>query len=178
MGPRRGDRATREDRPGAGDRGAREGAAGKAGSASGHALAPKAEPSPWKLRYSERIIDEDLDDIGRAAYDVAMAAIDKKLKVDPHQYGDGLGPPLAGLMKLEASHVRVAYHIEDETHEVWVLMLGDRQDIWKKREGDILQRLESVKTRIAYEAARRGADAAKKAQRPSPRRGGGGARKG
>lgn len=178
MGARRGDREERDDRPASGDRGARKGAAGKAAPARADARGPKAAPAPWKLRYSERIIDEDLDDIGRAAYDVAMAAIDKKLKIDPHQYGDGLGPPLAGLMKLKASHVRVAYHIEDDAHEVWVLMLGDRQDIWKKREGDILERLESVKTRIADEAKRRGADAAKKAQRPGPRRGGGGSRKG
>ncbi len=178
MGPRRGDRKPPEDRPAGGDRGARKGAASKAGPASSDARAPKAAPAPWRLRYSERILDEDLDDIGRAAYDVAMAAIDKKLKIDPHQYGDGLGPPLAGLMKLKTSHVRVAYHIEEDAHEVWVLMLGDRQDIWKKREGDILERLESVKTRIADEAKRRGADAAKKAQRPGPGRAGGGSRKG
>jgi hypothetical protein len=104
-----------------------------------------------------------------------MAAVDKKLKKDPHQYGDGLGPPLAGLMKLSASHVRVAYHIEEAAHEVWILMLGDRQVIWKRREGDILERLQHVKTRIAHEATRRSADEAKKTQRP--RRGDGGSRK-
>lgn len=174
MGSRRGEREARDDRATGGGRGARKGAAGKATPSSSDARAPKAPPAPWKLRYSERIIDDDLDDIGRAAYDVAMAAIDKKLKIDPHQYGDGLGPPLAGLMKLKASHVRVAYHIEDDAHEVWVLMLGDRQDIWKKREGDILERLASVKTRIAKGATRRGVDEAKKTQRPH--RGGGGAR--
>lgn len=105
-----------------------------------------------------------------------MAAIDKKLKVSPEQYGDGLGPPLAGLYKLKASHIRVAYHLEKATHEVWVLMLGDRQDIWKTRQGDILERLQMVKSRIAREADRRREDEATKPKGGSQRRGGGGRR--
>ena len=104
---------------------------------------------PWTVRYSERIVDADLDGFGRAAYAVAMAAIDRKLRIDPHQYGDGLGPPLAGLMKLTASHVRVASHIDHEAREVWVLMLGDRRNTWKKRAGSMLERLVTVKTRSA-----------------------------
>jgi len=114
-------------------------------------------PKSWTIRYSERILDADLDGFDRAACDVAMAAIDKKLRVDLHQYGDGLGTPLAGLMKLEATHARVAYQIDDEAREVWVLMLGDRRNIWKKREGSILERLATVKTRSAKEATIRNA---------------------
>lgn len=174
MGPRGGDRRSGAGQPKGGSRATRPGTAKPPSPAPRGGRAPKAAttPTPWRLRYSERIIDEDLDDIGRAAYDVAMAAIDRKLKVDPHQYGDGLGPLLAGLMKLKASHVRIAYHIEDDAHEVWVLMLGDRQDIWKRREGDILERLATVKTRIADEATRRSAAVEQKA--PRPRHGGGG----
>lgn len=68
-------------------------------------------------------------------------AIDKKLPLDPHQYGDGLRPPLDGLYKLKSSHVRIVYHIEDADHEVWVLMMADRSVIWDRHEGEILGRL-------------------------------------
>jgi mRNA-degrading endonuclease RelE of RelBE toxin-antitoxin system len=174
MGPRGGDRRSGAGQPKGASRATRPATATPPSPAPSGGRAPKGAttPTPWRLRFSARIIDEDLDDIGRAAFDVAMAAIDKKLRVDPHQYGDGLGPPLAGLMKLKASHVRIAYHVVDDAHEVWVLMLGDRQDIWKRREGDILERLATVKTRIVDEARRRSAAVEKKA--PRPRHGGGG----
>jgi len=96
---------------------------------------------PWKVRYSPRILAEDLHTIGHAAYETAKRAIQKKLAVDPHQYGSGLRPPLDGIYKLKSSHVRVAYHIEEPAHEVWVLMIGDRRDIWDHHEDDILGRL-------------------------------------
>lgn len=160
--------------PGRDSRGGREGVSGR-GRGAGSSRAPAAgqAPVPWKIRYSERIIDEDLDDLGRAAYDVATSAIDKKLKVDPQQYGRGLGPPLVGLYKLKSSHVRVAYHIEEAAHEVWVLMLGDRQDIWKTRQGDILERLQTVKSRITREADRLRENTAKKSKGGGQRRGDG-----
>jgi mRNA-degrading endonuclease RelE of RelBE toxin-antitoxin system len=91
--------------------------------------------------YAKRILTEDLREIGHAALGNARKAIEKKLPVDPHQYGDGLRPPLDGIYKLKSSHVRVAYHIEEADHEVWVLMIGDRGAIWDRHEGDILGRL-------------------------------------
>lgn len=160
-----------------GGRGARGGGS-KGERSAGSSPPPAGEPPsrPWKVRFSARIVDEDLDALGEAAFEVAMAAIDKKLKVSPEQYGDGLGPPLAGLYKLKASHIRVAYHIGQATHEVWVLMLGDRQDIRKTRQGGILERLQMVKSRIAREADRRREDEATKPKGGSRRRAGGGRR--
>lgn len=101
----------------------------------------------WKLFFSPRILTEDLSEIGHAAYETAKKAIQKKLPVAPDQYGDGLGPPLAGLWKLKASHVRVAYHIEISAHEVWVLMIGDRDVIWDRHEDEILARLAGERDR-------------------------------
>jgi hypothetical protein len=60
------------------------------------------------------------------------------LPVAPDQYGDGLGPPLTGLWTLKSSHVRVAYHIEVSAHEVWILMIADRDVIWDRHEAEIL----------------------------------------
>lgn len=113
-----------------------------------------SSPQPWKIRYAKRILAEDIQSIGHAAFETARRAIQKKLPMDPHQYGDGLRPPLDGIYKLKSSHLRVAYHIEEAEHEVWVLMIADRSDIWDRYEDDILGRLE-----VMLEEKRQGADA-------------------
>lgn len=95
----------------------------------------------WRLRFSPRILSEDLPDIGSAAFENAKKAILKKLPAAPHQYGEPLHAPLHGLFKLSVSHVRVAYHVEDAAHEVWVLMIADRKTIWDHRQSDIHERL-------------------------------------
>jgi mRNA-degrading endonuclease RelE of RelBE toxin-antitoxin system len=112
-------------------------AAGRQGPPAGSS----ASGGPWRLRFSSRILDEDLGNIGHAAYETAKKAIRKKLPVDPHQYGEGVRPPLDGIYKLKSSNVRVAYHIEEAAHEVWVLMIADRRVIWDRHEDEILGRL-------------------------------------
>jgi mRNA-degrading endonuclease RelE of RelBE toxin-antitoxin system len=100
-----------------------------------------ASGGPWRLRFSVRILHEDLGNVGHAAYETAKKAIRKKLPVDPHQYGEGVRPPLDGIYKLKSSDIRVAYHIEEAAREVWVLMMADRRVIWDRHEGEILGRL-------------------------------------
>ena len=115
---------------------------------------PPAEPSTskaaleqidqnasWCLRFSPRILSEDLPEIGHAAFEQAKQAILKKLPKAPLEYGAPLHASLHGLYKLSVGHVRVAYHIEDSVHEVWVLMIGDRKAIWNSHQGSILDRL-------------------------------------
>jgi mRNA-degrading endonuclease RelE of RelBE toxin-antitoxin system len=114
---------------------------------------PHDSAAPWKLFFSPRILTEDLDEIGHAAYETAKKAIQKKLPVGPDQYGDGLGPPLVGLWKLKSSHVRVAYHIEEAAHEVWVLMIADRDVIWDRHEDEILARLTGERGRAQKRSA-------------------------
>ena len=121
----------------------RKGGSGEAGAPPKAASPASSHPgdAPWRLRFSPRILDEDLPEIGHAAYQTARRAIDKTLRVDPHACGAGLRPPLAGLYKLKSSHVRIAYHIEDAAHEVWILMIADRRTIWDRHETEILARL-------------------------------------
>jgi mRNA-degrading endonuclease RelE of RelBE toxin-antitoxin system len=79
---------------------------------------------------------------------VARAAIEKKLKVDPEKYGQRLHSLLHGLYKLKASHIRIAYHIEGAAREVWILMIGDRRDIWDQDQAEILKRLGIVRVQV------------------------------
>jgi mRNA-degrading endonuclease RelE of RelBE toxin-antitoxin system len=105
------------------------------------AAGSSASGGPWRLKFSSRIVEEDLGNIGHAAYETAKKAIRKKLPVDPHQYGEGLRPPLDGIYKLKSANIRVAYHIEEAAHEVWVLMMADRRVIWDRHEDEILGRV-------------------------------------
>lgn len=106
-----------------------------------------AEP-PWRLRFSPRILSDDLRGLGHDAYAVARAAIDKKLRREPRQYGELLRPPLKGLYKLKASHVRVVYHVDEAAREVWILMISDRRVIWDRRQKETLGRLARMRSEL------------------------------
>jgi len=116
------------------------------------------------------VLTEDLHQIGHAAFDLAKKAIKKQLTQDPEQYGDRLHSPLHGLYKLKASHIRVAYHVERSTHEVWVLLIGDRRTVWESREGEILARLSDEKSRDEKSRAAEGGTQPKPAPRSRRRR--------
>lgn len=108
-------------------------------------LAPNPEPpkpTSWTIRYAERILKDDLDEVGHAAFDVARKAIDKKLKVAPDQYGSNLHDPLHAFRKLKTSHIRIVYRVDVDAADVLILMIGDRRDIWESEQGEILERYE------------------------------------
>jgi len=105
-------------------------------------MAPSASGDVrWRVRLAKRVLTDDIPQVGHDAYDRAKKAINKKLPVAPEQYAEPLHSPLHGLYKLKSSHARVVYHVEVESHEVWVLLIGDRSTIWDDREADILERL-------------------------------------
>lgn len=115
------------------------------------ASAPADRPAvaSWRLRYSVRILTDDIDEVGHAALVHARTACEKKLGAAPEQYGAPLHHPLHGLRKLSVSHVRIAYHVEVEAHEVWILMIRNRRDIWDEDQGEILDRLAAERKRHA-----------------------------
>jgi mRNA-degrading endonuclease RelE of RelBE toxin-antitoxin system len=96
------------------------------------------------VRYSEQILHRDLKEIGHAALALARQAIEKKLKTAPDQYGDRLRSPLQRLHKLNASHLRFVYPIAPDVREVWILMIGNRRDIWDWDQSEILKRLSEL----------------------------------
>ena len=93
------------------------------------------------MRFSPRIIGEDLKKIGHSGFALARKAIDEKLTTAPLQYGSPLRHPLHGLLKLRGAHLRVAYSVNVASREVWVLLIADRKNVWTKGQGDILERL-------------------------------------
>lgn len=111
------------------------------GNARSSAAQGTGTAAPWRVRFSPKLLSRDYDEVGHAAFEVARAAINKKLKTSPEEYGGTLRSPLQGLYKLKASHVRIVYHIERSRHEVWILMIGDRRDIWSHDAHEIVDRL-------------------------------------
>jgi mRNA-degrading endonuclease RelE of RelBE toxin-antitoxin system len=89
------------------------------------------EVNPWRIRFAKSVRDTDLHTLSTSAVEAAKKSIEKKLKLDPQQYGEYLHRPLQGLYKLKTSAVRIVYHVDAEAREVWILAMGDRRDIWK-----------------------------------------------
>lgn len=114
---------------------------------------PKVAPAQqeWRLRFSPRILREDLKEIGEAAYAVAKEAIIKKLKQHPNQYGAPLRTPLAGMRKLSVSHVRIVYRVDDDLRQVLIYMIGARRDIWTQDQPEIRERAAELAETIMQE---------------------------
>jgi mRNA-degrading endonuclease RelE of RelBE toxin-antitoxin system len=116
-------------------------------------IADAAEPEPqrpWQIRFVESVIETDAHDIGNAAMAIALKAIDKKLKIDPLQYGDRLHRPLHPLFKLRSGDVRIVYRVEEETRQVFILAIGNRRDIWDD-EVAILKRKSTLEEALSVE---------------------------
>jgi mRNA-degrading endonuclease RelE of RelBE toxin-antitoxin system len=112
----------------------------------------QADSSRWRLRFSSRILREDLPDIGDAAFQIARKAIKEKLATDPEQYGSPLRSPLVGMRKLRVSHVRIVYRVDVKRHEVHIFMIGARRDIWVQNQADIVGRAEELKRELTSQA--------------------------
>ena len=109
------------------------------------------DPPLWRLRFSPRIVREDLSEIGDAAFALAKEAITKKLRQHPDQYGVPLRAPLTGMRKLSVSHVRIVYKVDENLREVRVYMLGARRDIWDHDQPEILERAQELANAITHE---------------------------
>jgi mRNA-degrading endonuclease RelE of RelBE toxin-antitoxin system len=99
---------------------------------------------PWRIRFDKNVLTNDVDEVGYAAMEIARKVIEKKLKVDPIGYGGLLKRDLKGLYKIKTSDIRIVYHVIDETHEVWILMIGNRRDIWEDASDIIVARRGAV----------------------------------
>ena len=107
----------------------------------------RPKPTIWTIRYAQRILKDDLEDVGHAAFETARKAIEKKLKVDPEQYGASLHDPLHQFRKLKSSQIRIVYRVNVEKAEVLILMIGNRRDIWDSELAEILERHQVELTR-------------------------------
>lgn len=95
---------------------------------------------PFELKYHPDVKDVDIPLINEKMKKRIKAAIESRLTVAPHQYGEPLRKTLKGYWKLRVGDYRVVFKIAGE--EVWILGIIHRKDVYKmieKRVGGLIR---------------------------------------
>ncbi len=85
---------------------------------------------PFELRYHPDVRDIDILQLNETLKKRIKKAIEERLSISPHQYGEPLRKTLKGYWKLRVGDYRVVYKIEG--NEVWILAIINRKDVYKK----------------------------------------------
>ena len=85
---------------------------------------------PFELRYHPEVRDVDIPVINAKLRVRIKKAIETRLVVAPHQYGEPLRKTLKGYWKLRVGDYRVVFKIVGS--EVWVLGIMDRKEVYEK----------------------------------------------
>jgi mRNA interferase RelE/StbE len=85
---------------------------------------------PFVLRYHSDVKDIDLPKIDAKIKNRIRNAIESRLIIAPHQYGEPLKRTLKGYWKLRVGDYRVVYKIVNS--EVWILGIIHRKDVYKR----------------------------------------------
>ncbi|MEK6645993.1 MAG: type II toxin-antitoxin system RelE/ParE family toxin [Candidatus Firestonebacteria bacterium] len=82
----------------------------------------------WNIEIHTLVFEEDFKKIDSSMQQVILKAIEKKLSVDPENYGTPLRNELKGFWKLPISNYRVIYRIEKQQVKILVVKIGIRRD--------------------------------------------------
>jgi mRNA interferase RelE/StbE len=84
----------------------------------------------FELRYHPDVRDIDIPKLNETLKKRIKRAIEERLSISPHQYGEPLRKTLKGYWKLRVGDYRVVYKVEG--NEVWIFAIIDRKDVYKK----------------------------------------------
>jgi mRNA interferase RelE/StbE len=84
----------------------------------------------FELRYHPDVRDVDIPRLNEALKKRIKKAIEDRLSISPHQYGEPLRKTLKGYWKLRVGDYRVVYKVEG--NEVWIFAIVNRKDVYKK----------------------------------------------
>lgn len=84
----------------------------------------------FELRYHPDVRDVDIPQLNETLKKRIKRAIEERLSISPHQYGEPLRKTLKGYWKLRVGDYRVVYKIEG--NEVWIFAIINRKDVYKK----------------------------------------------
>jgi mRNA interferase RelE/StbE len=85
---------------------------------------------PFKLVYHPDVRAIDLPKLDRKIKERIRKAIESRLAVAPHQYGEPLRRTLKGYWKLRVGDYRVVYKLSG--NEVWILGIIHRKEIYDR----------------------------------------------
>jgi len=84
----------------------------------------------FELRYHPEVRDVDIPQLNETLKKRIKKAIEERLSISPHQYGEPLRKTLKGYWKLRVGDYRVVYKVE--RNEVWIFAIINRKDVYKK----------------------------------------------
>jgi mRNA interferase RelE/StbE len=84
----------------------------------------------FDLRYHPDVRDIDIPQLNETLKKRIKKAIEERLSMAPHQYGEPLRKTLKGYWKLRVGDYRVVYKVEG--NEVWIFAIINRKDVYKK----------------------------------------------
>ena len=84
----------------------------------------------FELRYHPDVRDVDIPQLNETLKKRIKKAIEERLSISPHQYGEPLRKTLKGYWKLRVGDYRVVYKVE--RNEVWIFTIVNRKNVYKK----------------------------------------------
>ena len=84
----------------------------------------------FDLRYHPDVRDIDIPQLNETLKRRIKKAIEERLSIAPHQYGEPLRKTLKGYWKLRVGDYRIVYKVEG--NEVWIFAIINRKDVYKK----------------------------------------------
>jgi mRNA interferase RelE/StbE len=85
---------------------------------------------PFKLVYHPEVRETDIPKLDRKIQERIKKAIESRLTVAPHQYGEPLKRTLKGYWKLRVGDYRVVFRVSGT--EVWIFGIIHRKDIYDR----------------------------------------------
>jgi mRNA interferase RelE/StbE len=82
----------------------------------------------FEMRYHPDVRGIDLPKLNETLKKRIKKAIEERLSISPHQYGEPLRKTLKGYWKLRVGDYRVVYKVEGS--EVWILAIINRKDVY------------------------------------------------
>ena len=84
----------------------------------------------FDLRYHPDVRDVDIPKLNETLKKRIKRAIEERLSISPHQYGEPLRKTLKGYWKIRVGDYRVVYKVEG--NEVWIFAIINRKDVYTK----------------------------------------------
>lgn len=84
----------------------------------------------FKLKYHPDVVSDDIPSLNARLKKRIKKAIESRLSLAPHHYGEPLRKTLKGYWKLRVGDYRVVFKIVK--HEVWILGIIHRRDVYDR----------------------------------------------
>lgn len=84
----------------------------------------------FEVRYHPDVRDIDIPKLNETLKKRIKKAIEERLSISPHQYGEPLRKTLKGYWKLRVGNYRVVYKVQG--NEVWIFVIINRKDVYTK----------------------------------------------